>query len=75
MFFHPEFIDEKWRSPIDEVIDKAIQGSPIDCRRKLYNVSILYIIIRILYYLVDLHCLMDSLTDYRHQFKIELILG
>jgi len=39
MFFHPEFIDGKWRSPIDEVIDKAIQGSPIDYRRKLYSVS------------------------------------
>lgn len=36
MFFHPEFLDGKWRSPIDEIIDKSIQASPVDCRKKLY---------------------------------------
>jgi len=37
MFFKPEFIDAKWRSPIDEVIDHTIQACPIDTRRKLYS--------------------------------------
>lgn len=32
-----EFIDAKWRSPIDEVIDHTIQACPIDTRRKLYS--------------------------------------
>lgn len=41
MFFHPEFIDSKWRTSIDEAIDKAIQTSPIDVRRKLYGNIIL----------------------------------
>lgn len=41
MFFHPEFLDSKWRMPIDECIDNAIQGSPIDCRRHLYKNIIL----------------------------------
>ncbi|CAD8081161.1 unnamed protein product [Paramecium sonneborni] len=41
MFFHPEFLDGKWRSPIDEVIDKSIQSSPVDCRKKLYQNIIL----------------------------------
>jgi actin-related protein 3 len=36
MFFKPEFVDAKWRSPIDEIVDNSIQNSPIDCRRKLY---------------------------------------
>jgi actin-related protein 3 len=37
MFFHPEIIDAKYRQPIDEVIDNAIQLSPIDTRRGLYE--------------------------------------
>eukprot|EP00831_Metopus_contortus_P009436 TRINITY_DN1363_c0_g2_i7.p1 TRINITY_DN1363_c0_g2~~TRINITY_DN1363_c0_g2_i7.p1 ORF type:complete len:433 (+),score=72.33 TRINITY_DN1363_c0_g2_i7:172-1470(+) len=37
MFFHPEFISKEWSKPIDEVIDNAIQSSPIDCRRRLYG--------------------------------------
>eukprot|EP00331_Platyophrya_macrostoma_P017305 CAMPEP_0176466448 /NCGR_PEP_ID=MMETSP0127-20121128/37897_1 /TAXON_ID=938130 /ORGANISM="Platyophrya macrostoma, Strain WH" /LENGTH=418 /DNA_ID=CAMNT_0017859615 /DNA_START=24 /DNA_END=1280 /DNA_ORIENTATION=+ len=36
MFFKPEFIDPKWRTPIDEVIDNSIQNCPIDTRRNLY---------------------------------------
>jgi len=24
MFFHPEFIDPKYKNPIDEIMDKAI---------------------------------------------------
>ncbi len=37
MFFHPEFITKEWRKPLDEVIDNAIQSSPIDTRRRLYS--------------------------------------
>lgn len=37
MFFHPEIIDPKYRQPIDEIIDNAIQLSPIDTRRGLYE--------------------------------------
>lgn len=37
MFFKPEFVDAKWRTPIDEVIDNSIQACPIDTRRKLYT--------------------------------------
>mmetsp|Transcript_13443 Transcript_13443/g.22883 ORF Transcript_13443/g.22883 Transcript_13443/m.22883 type:complete len:256 (+) Transcript_13443:377-1144(+) len=37
MFFHPEFIHQDWKTPLDEVIDDAIQSCPIDYRRKLYN--------------------------------------
>lgn len=37
MFFHPEFIHQDWRSPLDEVIDNAIQSCPIDYRRQLYK--------------------------------------
>ena len=37
MFFHPEIIDAKYRQPIDEIIDNAIQLSPIDTRRGLYE--------------------------------------
>lgn len=37
MFFHPEFIHQDWRSPLDEIVDNAIQSSPIDTRRKLYE--------------------------------------
>ena len=37
MFFHPEFVTNEWSRPLDEVIDNAIQSSPIDTRRRLYN--------------------------------------
>ena len=37
MFFHPEFIHPEWRSPLDEIVDNAIQSSPIDSRRRLYE--------------------------------------
>jgi actin-related protein 3 len=37
MFFHPEFVTKEWTKPIDEAIDNAIQSSPIDSRRRLYN--------------------------------------
>ena len=37
MFFHPEFINQDFKTPLDEVIDISIQACPIDYRRKLYN--------------------------------------
>ena len=37
MFFHPEFVTKEWSSSLDETIDTAIQSSPIDTRRRLYN--------------------------------------
>jgi len=37
MFFHPEILDAKYRQPIDEIVDNAIQLSPIDTRRGLYE--------------------------------------
>lgn len=37
MFFHPEFFHNDFRTPLDEVIDKAIQACPMDYRRKLYK--------------------------------------
>lgn len=37
MFFHPEIVDPKYKQSIDEIIDNAIQFSPIDTRRKLYE--------------------------------------
>lgn len=37
MFFHPEFFHQDYRTPLDEVIDKAIQSCPMDYRRKLYK--------------------------------------
>jgi len=41
MFFHPEFVTKEWTRPLDEVIDNAIQSSPIDTRRRLYQNIIL----------------------------------
>lgn len=69
MFFHPEFLDARYSEPIDSIIDKAIQSSPIDYRRKLYGVYILLINEcfnlknRISSYLVDQHYLKDLLLD------------
>jgi len=37
MFFHPEFIHDKWKKPLEEVVDESIQQCPIDYRLKLYN--------------------------------------
>jgi actin-related protein 3 len=37
MFFHPEFFHQDWRTPLDEVIDNAIQSCPMDYRRRLYQ--------------------------------------
>ena len=37
MFFHPEFIHNDWRNPLDEIVDNSIQSCPIDTRRKLYE--------------------------------------
>ena len=37
MFFNPEIVDEKYRQPIDELVDKVVQLCPIDVRRKLYS--------------------------------------
>ncbi|KRX09666.1 hypothetical protein PPERSA_02538 [Pseudocohnilembus persalinus] len=37
MFFHPEFLDSKYRLSIVDLLDNAIQGSPIDTRRNLYG--------------------------------------
>lgn len=37
MFFSPEIVDEKYRDPIDGLVDQVIQLSPIDVRRKLYS--------------------------------------
>jgi len=36
MFFHPEFVDAKYRISIDEAIDNVIQSCPIDTRKRLY---------------------------------------
>jgi actin-related protein 3 len=37
MFFHPEFFHKDWKSPIDEVVDNAIQSCPIDYRKRLFK--------------------------------------
>ena len=37
MFFHPEFIHQDWKTPLDEVVDDAIQSCPMDYRRLLYK--------------------------------------
>ena len=34
---YKEFVDAKWRTPVDEIIDNAIQACPIDTRRRLYS--------------------------------------
>lgn len=41
MFFHPEFLNADWRTPLDECVDDAIQSCPIDTRRELYKTVIL----------------------------------
>jgi len=37
MFFHPEFIHQDWKTPLDEIIDTSIQACPMDYRRRLYK--------------------------------------
>ncbi|KAK3603176.1 hypothetical protein CHS0354_043009 [Potamilus streckersoni] len=37
IFFHPEFSNPDFTTPISEVVDAVIQNSPIDCRRGLYK--------------------------------------
>lgn len=41
MFFHPEFVNQDWKSPIDEIVDMSIQSCPMDYRRQLYSKIIL----------------------------------
>ena len=37
IFFHPEFVNPNYTTPISEVTDNVIQSCPIDCRRGLYS--------------------------------------
>lgn len=37
IFFHPEFANPDYTTPISEVVDTVIQNCPIDVRRPLYN--------------------------------------
>jgi len=37
IFFHPEFANADFTSPISEVVDEVIQNCPIDARRGLYK--------------------------------------
>jgi len=37
IFFHPEFSNPDFTTPISEVVDEVIQNSPIDVRRGLYK--------------------------------------
>ncbi|KAK0427952.1 hypothetical protein QR680_010505 [Steinernema hermaphroditum] len=37
IFFHPEFANPDYTTPISEVVDKCIQRCPIDVRRGLYD--------------------------------------
>lgn len=37
MFFHPEFIHQDWRTPLDEIVDNTVQSCPMDYRRDLYK--------------------------------------
>lgn len=39
IFFHPEFSNPDFVTPISEVVDTVIQNCPIDCRRPLYKVG------------------------------------
>ena len=40
IFFHPEFSNPDFVTPISEVVDTVIQNCPIDCRRPLYKVKV-----------------------------------
>lgn len=37
IFFHPEFSNPDFTTPINEIVDNVIQSCPIDVRRPLYN--------------------------------------
>lgn len=37
IFFHPEFAHPEWTSPLEDVVDEAIQRCPITYRIKLYD--------------------------------------
>jgi len=37
MFFNPEIYDDKHPTPLPTLVDRAIQASPIDAKRSLYN--------------------------------------
>lgn len=37
IFFHPEFSNPDFTTPISEIVDTVIQNCPIDVRRPLYN--------------------------------------
>ena len=39
IFFHPEFANADFTTPISEVVDTVIQHCPIDVRRPLYKVG------------------------------------
>jgi actin-related protein len=39
IFFHPEFCNPDFTTPISEVVDNVIQNCPIDVRRPLYKVA------------------------------------
>ena len=41
VFFHPEFANPYFTEPISSVVDRTIQGCPIDTRRDLYKSIIL----------------------------------
>ena len=40
IFFHPEFSNPDFTTPISEVVDTVIQNCPIDVRRPLYKVRV-----------------------------------
>lgn len=37
VFFHPEFVNADFHTPLGEVVDNVIQNAPIDARRGLYS--------------------------------------
>lgn len=37
IFFHPEFSNPDFTTPLSEIVDNVIQNCPIDVRRPLYN--------------------------------------
>ena len=41
LFFHPEFFDANFTTPLDQLIDTCVQSCPIDYRRNLYKKIVL----------------------------------
>lgn len=37
IFFHPEWVNDQFTTPLPELVDNVIQSCPIDCRRDLYK--------------------------------------